>query len=1032
MKITDISLKHRVAVTVLTLSAAVLGWFGLTQLDVDYLPEITYPLIKISVWWRGATPEEIETNIADPIERAMATVDDLDYLDSSSIEGMYSLNVNFRYGTDVNVAYQDVMAVMGRVNPQLPTDMDPPMIFKADPSQLPVAQITLASDLRSLVWLRDWAEHWLVERLSAVPGTAGAEVVGGLKREIRVHLDPERLNAYGVSPERVAAALRDANRQIFAGRVTVETREIIARTMGEFESLDEIRDTVIARGGNGALVAVRDVATVEDAHEELRVNTRFNGQPCVKLNVLKQAEANTVRVARDVQALLERLRDEIPADIEFGMVENQADYVMGAILSVRDSAILAGVLVILVTYLFLGHWRQAAVMVIALPVTLLANFFVMRLAGFSLNLFSLGGLVVALGVILDNSTVVLENITRLRHEEDVQGHEHSLDVTARATAEVGPAMIAATVTFLVIFLPFLFVPGMASLLFRELVLVVAGIVLLSLLVATTLTPYLAHRLLAGVKAKGKSGQLAVAFERAIDRLTAGYGTCLGFLLRFRWTVVLVFLALAGFGAWLLPRVGSEFLPKVDDGRVMVKLKMPAGTAVGETDRILASVEKQIEGLPEVEKVFVMAGGRVMGLITFETANEGEVDIYLVPKSRRKISTQEFVARIGPLIRKAMAPGAQFPVMSMPLKGVHRMGQQDVEIKVQGADIGPIYGFAQQAAARLNETPGLSGVNISMDMSKPEYRVYVDRARASAMGIPVGNIAATLRGLVGGLVFTEYRDGSEYYDIRVMVPEPQLRSKEDIENLLVESRAGRPILLRDVAEVRRSVGPVEITRENQVKQVIVRADGDGVSVGEATRLAQEAVAALPRSAGVTFEMGAQAMMMADNARTMGMILAFSMFFAFVVLAIQFESYRLPFIMLVSVPFCLAGMVYALRLAHLPIGATVAIGVFIVIAATVNDGVLLLTFADELRRKQSLSPFHAVLNAAKIRLRPRVMTTVSTIAGFVPLALNLGEGGDLLMPMAVGAIGGLIMEICVALFLMPCLYLLFTRQAAAPAA
>ena len=322
MKLTDVSLRHKVAVTVLAVAAAVVGWFGLTQLDVDYLPEITYPMVKIHIWWRGATPEEIDTNIADPVERAMAAIDNLDYLDSSSIEGMYTLLVNFQYGVDVDIAYQDVMAVMGRINRELPADMDPPMIMKADPSQLPVMEVTLASGQRSLVWLRDWADNWLVDRLSAVPGTAGAEVIGGLKREIRVHLDPERLIAYNLSPERVAAALRDENRQIFAGRVTVETREIIARTMGEFESLEEIRNVAVARGANGELVYVRDVARVEDSHEEMRVNTRFNGRPCVKVNVLKQAEANTVQVAAAVKDRLAALRSELPEDIEFGVVEN--------------------------------------------------------------------------------------------------------------------------------------------------------------------------------------------------------------------------------------------------------------------------------------------------------------------------------------------------------------------------------------------------------------------------------------------------------------------------------------------------------------------------------------------------------------------------------------------------------------------------------------------------------------------------------------------------------------------------------------
>jgi multidrug efflux pump subunit AcrB len=410
MRITAIAMKRPVAITVLVIAVIALGLFGLSQLDVDYMPDITYPMIKIHIWWSGATPDEIETNIAEPIERVMATVDNLDYLESSSIEGMYTLLVNFQYGVQVEDAFQDVASAMGRAARQLPPDMDPPLIIKADPSLLPVMQVTITSDSRDLVWLREWADKWLIDQLVTVHGTAGVEIVGGLKREIRVHLDVQRMSAYNLSPNRIVKVLYEENREMFAGRVTVENREIIARTMGEFGSLTEIEYVVVAQGPNGEKVYLKDVATVEDSHEEMRVNTRFNGETSVKLNILKQAEANTVAVAEAVKKQLQLLQRDIPNDIEFGYVENQGDYIMGAIKSVRSTAVLAALLVIVVVFIFLGRLRYVLVMMVALLVTLLANFFVMKQAGFSINLFSLGGLVVALGVILDNSIVVLENI----------------------------------------------------------------------------------------------------------------------------------------------------------------------------------------------------------------------------------------------------------------------------------------------------------------------------------------------------------------------------------------------------------------------------------------------------------------------------------------------------------------------------------------------------------------------------------------------------------------------------------------------
>jgi len=1022
MKITQATLGRPIAAGVLALSVFVIGLFSLTRLDVDYLPEITYPMVKIHIWWRGATPEEIETNIADPIERVLSTVDNLDYLESSSIEGMYTLLVNFRYGVDVDVAYQDVTAAMGRVARQLPPDMDPPVIIKADPSQLPVMQVAVSSGVRDLVWLRDWADNWLQDRIVTVEGTAGVEIVGGLKREIRVHLDNERLLAYGLSPARIARILYEENRETFAGRITVASREIIARTMGEFESLDEIRNVVVARNGE-RLVYLRDVATVEDSHEEVRVVTRFNGRSCVLLSVLKQAEANTVEVARRVKARIDELRREVPQDIEFGVIENQGDYVMAAISSVRDSLLAAAILVVLVTYLFLGEWRQIVVMLVALPLTLVANFAVMGLAGFSLNVFSLGGLVVAMGVVIDNSIVAVENITRLRREG-------APDYALRGLQEVGTPILAATLSFLALVLPFLMVPGLMTLLFKELVMVVAGVVVLSLFVAWTITPLVTDRILRG-SGEGKGG-MSRLLNAVNEALAAAYGWVLARVLKVRWLVLVCALAVLVAGGVLAARTGSEFLPQLDDGRVMVKVKMPAGTSVERVNEILAEIERRIAGDPLIESYFTLAGGKIWGLYTYEIAHEGEVDIQLVPRARRSVSTDQFIQKLRPIVGSIPAPGAKIPVMHMKIKGIRQIGEQQVEVKVKGTELASVFAFAQRAAAELRQTDGLTGVNISMDMTKPEYRIHIDRARASAHGISVRQIAETLRSLVNGTVATQYREGSEYYSIRVMVPETRLAGKGDLEGLVLENAAGKQFYLRDVAEVRRAVGPVEIVREDQATEVIVRADAAGISVGEAVRRAEAAVRALDVPSGVHVEMGGQAQMMAEMMRTAGLVLGFAVFFAFVVLAVQFESLRLPFIMLACVPVCLVGMVCGLFVTGMSIGATVVIGVLLVVSGTVNDGVVLLSFAEELRMRERKGPLQAVLGAARLRFRPMLMTTMSTIAGFVPLALNLGEGGDLLQPMAAAAIGGLLFEIVVVLFVLPAMYAVFAGKRAGPAA
>jgi hydrophobe/amphiphile efflux-1 (HAE1) family protein len=1014
MKLTHYAVHRRLATSAILAALLVLGLYGLWRLPVDFLPGITYPMIKVHIWWRGATPEEIDKSLADPIERQMATVDDLDYLESSSIEGMYTLLVNFKYGVDVDAAYQDALAAMARAARELPKDIDPPIVIKADPSQLPVVQMTVSGDRWDLVQLREWTDNWLQDQLLAVPGVAGTEIVGGLKREIRVHLDQSGMEKHGLTLASIIQRLREENVEQFGGRVTSGRREFIARTMGEYRDLDELRSIVLIRDGE-ARVQLKDIAEVADAHEEARVVTRLGGVPCVKLSVLKQAGANTVEVARAVNARIQELESALPGGIQLGMVENQADYIESALGGVRNAAIEAAILLILVIYLFLGSWRQVLVMVLALPATLILNFGLMKLAGFSLNIFSLGGLVIAIGVLLDNSIVVIENVSRRRHDRPDDAMD---EVAVTATSEVGPAVVAATLSFLALFVPFLLVPGLTSLLFRELILVISGIVLVSLVVAVTLTPMLT----AIIFGKQRRARKETRFERFFAWVTDGYAWLLRGTLRGRWIVVPLFGVVLAAGIFLLPRLGSEFLPKMDDGRIMVKVKLPTGAALAETDRILRQIEEKIGRDELIESSFTLVGGRVWGLYTYEIANEGELDIQLVPRAERQVTTKQFIERLRPIIGKVPVPGGNAMVMPMPIKGIRKLGEADIEVKIKGREIQQLFELAQKTAGAMNELEHFSNVYVSMDMTKPEYQVRVDRVRAAELGVSVADVSDTLRSLVTGAVATRYRDGDEYYNVRLMVPEPKITSRKDVEDLVLNCAQGGYLRIRDVATVTHAVGPVEIVREDQVKEVIVRGDAAGVSVGRALTELKLALQKVDRPAGYEFFYGGQAQMMSDMLRNILAVMAFALFFSFIVLAVQFNSLRLPALILGSVPFCLAGLVFALHLAGLPLGATVIIGVLVVVAATVNDGVLLFTFADELRQREGASPFDAVLQAARLRLRPRVMTTVTTIVGFLPLALNFEEGGDMLQPMAAGAVGGLALEVFVALLLMPCLYVL----------
>ncbi|MFH0960585.1 MAG: efflux RND transporter permease subunit [Pseudomonadota bacterium] len=1020
MKITRYAVQRRVATSVIVLALLVLGFYGLWKLPVDFLPSITYPMIKIHIWWPGATPEEIDKNLADPIERELATVDSLDYLESSSIEGMYTALVNFQYGVDVNVAYQDAIAAMARVARNLPKDIEPPIIIKADPSQLPVVQLTVSSDKWDLVKIRTWTENWLQDRLMATTGVAGTEIVGGLKREIRVNLDAKALDKHQFSLTNVVKRLKDENLEQFGGRVIAGPREFIARTMGEYKSIEDIRRVVLAKKDEGKIY-VRDVAQVEDGSEDVRIITRLDGQPCVKLSVLKQADANTVEVARAVRNKIDEIEKALPAGIKLGIVENQADYVEAALAGVRNAALEGAFLVILISYVFLGSWRQTLVMALALPVTLVVNFGVMKLAGFSLNIFSLAGLVVAISVDLDNSIIVNENIARLMRKNPGQP---IAGIAESAVSEVGPAIIAATLAFVALFVPFMLVPGLVSLLFKELIMVIAGVVIISLGTAITFGPMLIS-LIVGKKSELESHD--TRFQRYFTKITDAYGWLLTRVIKARWLAMGITAVFLGSIIIVAPHVGTEFLPRMDDGRVMVKVRLPTGASVYETDKALKRIEALLKGDPLIESYFTLVGGKVWGLYTYLIANEGEIDIQLAPGHQRDVTTKQFIDRLRPKVGKIGIPGGMAMVMQMPVKGIRKLGDADIEVQIKGQDIDTLFDLAQKTAGNMNKLAHFTNVYVSMDMTKPEYQIWVDRERAAELGVSMTDVATTVKSLVSGSVASRYRDGDYYYNIRVVIPENEITSRQDIENLILEStQSGGFLRVKDLAVVNQSVGPVEIVRQDQIKAVIVRGDASGVSVGQALTELKDSIAKMDRPVGYDFSYSGQALLMADMQRTTLMILAFSLFFSFVVLAVQFNSLRMPLLILGCVPFCLAGLIYMLWATTLPFGATVIIGALVVVAATANEGVLLMTFAEELRSRSDMTTFEAVVSAAKIRLRPRLMTTIAIIMGLSPLALNIETGGEMLQPMAAGAIGGLLALIPVAMFLMPCIYVISTRR------
>jgi hydrophobe/amphiphile efflux-1 (HAE1) family protein len=1019
------AIRRPATIIILMIAIVVVGVLGYLQLATNLLPDITYPMVKVYVTWRGATPEEIEDNIATIIERKVATVDNLDYMETQCTEGLYALQVNFTYNADRDIAYQDVLSKLGQVRKNLPKDAEEPLVFKADPSQLPVMDLLITSDQMDLTKLRTYVENELQDQFTSIEGTAGTEITGGLEREIRVHIDPIKLQGYGLSVDKVAQRLKDENLELLGGRVTSSRRDYIVRTVGEFTNVNEIGNLIISKGKNEGLVLLKDVADVKDAYAVQRLKTKLNQREGVKLSVFKQTGANTIEVSDLVAKKLKELKSVIPPSIKMDIIYDQAEYIRAAVAGVRDAALIAALLVVLITAFFLTGWKRVLIVSLTLPVTLLGTFFFMQLLNFSINIFTLGGLVVAITVLLDNCIVVLENITRIQEEEPEEIHP-----VQKGATQVSGAVLTATLTFIALFLPFLLVPGLVSLLFRELIITIAITITLSLIVALTLTPTLTSLFFReGKPVHVKKGIVSKLADGIIWLITKPYKPILRWVLKLRWVIMLITLGLFFIGTIFLNKIGSEFLPKADDGLITIKIKMPTGSSMEETHKVISQIENFVKDQPYIDKYSSLSGGKVWGLVTYEIANEGEVDIQLVSPTKRPKTTDEYVEWLTPLVQQNIKfPGLKMKVFHTKLKGIKQTGDFDIEVEViapRSEPIENIYENATRVSGLLKQVNGLTGIDVSIDITKPEYQVFVDRTKAIDQGLSVNQVANTIKSSIDGNVPTQFKEKGYYYPIRIVVDETDIKSISDVENLSVYPNNGSKIRLNTIAKVEQRSGPLEIDRKDQNRVIKATANVQGRTVGEATADVQKLLSTFTLPADYKINFGGQSQMLSENFNTMIIILLIAMFFAYVVLVINFEDFIKPFIILIRVPLSLIGVSYALYLTNQPIGVTVMIGFIILAGIEINQGVILITFIDQLR-EQGMNLIDAIQKAAVVRLRPILMTDTVGIIGLLPLALSIGEGTELLKPMAIAVIGGLVFGLLLVFLFLPALYYIFEKR------
>jgi HAE1 family hydrophobic/amphiphilic exporter-1 len=1036
-----LSVHRPVAVSVCFIGVVFLGLISYARLPVDLLPKISYPKLVIYTRYPNVGPAEVERLVTERIERQLARVPGVERLESASREGVSLVSLRFAWGTNMDYALLNVRQQLDNMRDLLPALSERPVVLRSDPAAEPIMALSLAG--ADLATLKDVAEAVFKRRLEQIEGIAEAAVTGGWVREIHVEVDPAKLAAYGVTLEDVSAALAAANVSAPGGTILRGRYRYALRTYGEFQSVQEIErvplrrpPTAAARGvigtsggvsassssspdAAGALIAVGDVATVEDGFAPREAITRFNGKESVGLLLFKEAGANTVRTADRAMRAVGQLRAQYPG-LAIAVAMNQARFIRDAIANVVQALVLGGMLAFAVLFFFLHDPRYPVAVALAIPISVVATFSLLDLAGASLNLMSLGGLALGVGMLVDNSIVVLENV--FRHREAGAGPVES---AIRGAEEVQLAIIASTLTTVAVFAPIVYVKGLAGQLFGDVSLAVTFALLASLVVALTMLPLLAARWAkhgAGPGSPVLLAHLFAGFDRSFDRFAQWYHRTLMRALDHRGHVAAA-AAGAVLGAIVLGvMLDRSLLPRVDQGALAARLELPAGTPLEETARLAGSLEQYLLADRDVAAVFTRVGRQELlsGAADDESGlNTATFDVTLKPGRR----TAALVARLRRAFR-GLPPG----VLAVHAAGAATMGQvlsgtdADLAIRIRGEDLDQAVGYARAVGQRLASLPALANVRLAMRQAQPEIQLTILRDRAAAFGVEPRLVARTIEQAMSGAVATDYAAFDRTVPVIVRLPPEARQSLATLQRLSVN---GVPV--RELVRQEERLGPTEIRRLDQSRVVSLYADAAKGGWNAAARAVRAALASQPPPRGLRLEVGGANEERAKSFRDLGLAFALALALVYLILAAQFESLVHPFTILVSVPLALVGAVLALLLTRQSLNTMSVIGIVILVGIAVNDAIVKVDFINRARRG-GLPLREALLLAGRARLRPILMTSVTTILGLLPMALGFGRGADLRAPLAIALIGGLTSSTLLTLIVIPVAYDLIEEGAA----
>jgi len=1021
MNIASLPIRRPILTTIIYLIVVILGLVSLSRLAIDLMPEISYPSISVITTYSNVGPQEIEESITRPIEEALAAVQGVDEITSTSSEGRSVVRVLFNWGTDLDVAANDIRDRIDRVLGRLPEDVDRPMIRKFDVSAFPIMNIGVAGDLGALE-LRHLVEDQVKYRLEKAPGVASVDIWGGLYREIHVDLLAAKMKALNISPSQVLAALRSENRNIPAGLYKRGNYEILIRTQGEFTDLDAIRNTVITTR-QGTPIKIRDVADVVDSWEEVRRLVRINGKPGVRIAVYKQSGTNTVRVADAVKSEIVRINRDLP-QLQLTPIMDSSVYIRQSLNNVGQALLFGGMLAVLVLFLFLRNISSTLIISTAIPVSIIATFGLMYFGNFTLNTITFGGLALGIGMLVDCAIVVLENI--YRHRESGSAPTES---ALNATHEVTSAIIASTLTTIVVFLPVIFIRGVSGIIFQQMAYVVSFALLCSLVVSLTLVPMLSSRFLKMHQTREAGHSLLQRIydwsENSFQRTESQYAQLLLWALKHKRSIVLAALILFIGSVILVRFIGVELMPATDESEVQVNLELAVGSRLEYTDQAAKAVEEVIfKSVPEAVTVLTNVGGGGWGTAGTHTAN---IRINLVPRSQRQRSSEQ----VANDLRRQLTglPGVIIRTRAGQGLWLLRMGTSaanQVAVEVRGYDLETAQRLAKSAEAIIRRIPGITDTEISRKEGSPEQIIQIDREKAADLGLGISSIGEALQTAVGGTQASYYRERGKQYKIIVRLCEADRLDLEELLDLTVTNNRGQPVILRNFAQAVHQEGPVSIERKNQERIITVNANFTGRDLGSVVSDIRQQLRQIPIPKDFAILFGGDYEEQQEAFRELMFSLVLALFLIYLVMAGQFESWRDPFIVLFSIPMALIGVTLTMILTGTIFSMQAFIGCIMLTGIVVNNAILLVDYTNRLRREQGLTLMEAIQTAGSRRLRPILMTTMTTVLGLLPLALGLGEGGETQAPLARVVIGGLLSSTFITLLLVPVVYSIFEQR------